>query len=75
MSNTLKVGVIGTGFIGPAHIEASRRTFLAEVVSLADINEEVAREKANQYAVKKYYGDYRDLLQDEGSGSSTHLHS
>ena len=65
MSNTLKVGVIGTGFIGPAHIEASRRTFLAEVVSLADINEEVAREKANQYAVKKYYGDYRDLLQDE----------
>ena len=36
--NRLKVGVIGTGFIGPAHIEALRRTGLADVVALADVN-------------------------------------
>jgi predicted dehydrogenase len=65
MSRLVKVGVIGTGFIGPAHIEAARRTFLAEVIALADINEEVARCKAGQYAVPRCYGDYRELLRDE----------
>lgn len=64
MSPSLKVGVIGTGFIGPIHIEAIRRTFLAEVTSLADINDDVARVKAAQYGVPKHYGDYRDLLKD-----------
>ncbi|NLJ48577.1 MAG: Gfo/Idh/MocA family oxidoreductase [Candidatus Atribacteria bacterium] len=64
MSHSLKVGVIGTGFIGPAHIEAARRTFLAEVVSLADVNDEIARNKAIQYNVKNHYGNYRNLLQD-----------
>jgi predicted dehydrogenase len=62
MSRLVKVGVIGTGFIGPAHIEAARRTFLAEVIALADINEEVARCKAGQYAVPRCYGDYRNFF-------------
>jgi len=62
---TLKVGVIGTGFIGPAHIEAARRTFLAEVVALADINEDVARRKANDLAVERAFGDYRELLRQD----------
>lgn len=65
MTRLVKVGVIGTGFIGPAHIEAARRTFLAEVIGLADINEEVARYKAEQYAVSRCYGDYRELLRDD----------
>lgn len=65
MTRLVKVGVIGTGFIGPAHIEAARRTFLAEVIGLADINEEVARCKAEQYAVSRCYGDYRELLRDD----------
>ncbi|WP_438314883.1 Gfo/Idh/MocA family protein [Candidatus Caldatribacterium sp. SIUC1] len=65
MRRTLKVGVIGTGFIGPAHIEAARRTFLAEVVALADINEDVARCKANDLAVELAFGDYRELLRQD----------
>lgn len=65
MDGSVKVGVIGTGFIGPIHIEAIRRTFLAEVVALADINDEVAQRKAAQYCVPKWYGDYRNLLKDD----------
>jgi len=61
----LNVGVIGTGFIGPVHIEAARRTFLAEVVALADINEDVARRKANDLAVELAFGDYRELLRQD----------
>lgn len=38
----IKVGVIGTGFIGPTHIEAIRRLGFVEVVGLAEHGQEVA---------------------------------
>lgn len=60
--NRLKVGVIGTGFIGPAHIEALRRTGLADVVALADINDEVAKAKAEELSIPTSYGNYKDML-------------
>ncbi len=58
----LKTGIIGTGFIGPAHIEALRRTGLTEVVALADVNEAVAKDKAEELSIPQYYGDYKKLL-------------
>lgn len=61
----IKAAVIGTGFIGPAHIEALRRLGYVDVVALADINLDVARQKAEQLCVDKAYGDYRELLRDE----------
>jgi len=61
----IKVGIIGTGFIGPAHIEALRRLGYVDVVALADINEEVAKQKAELLNVEKYFGDYKKLLDDE----------
>ena len=38
----IKVGVIGTGFIGPVHIEAIRRQGTAEVIALSEVNAELA---------------------------------
>jgi len=58
----IAVGVIGTGFIGPAHVEALRRLPNAEVVALADIDETTARVKAESLGVAQSYGDYRKLL-------------
>jgi len=60
----LKVAVIGTGFIGPAHIEALRRLGNIDVVALADVDEETAKIKAAMLNVENYYGDYRKLLAD-----------
>ena len=60
----VKVGVIGTGFIGPAHIEAMRRLGNIDVVALADVDAQVAREKADALSVAASYGDYRQLLAD-----------
>ncbi|WP_028991343.1 Gfo/Idh/MocA family protein [Thermoanaerobacter thermocopriae] len=60
----IKVGIIGTGFIGPAHIEALRRLGFVEVVAIADVNQEVAKQKAELLNVEKYYGDYKELLKD-----------
>lgn len=62
--NRLKVGVIGTGFIGPEHIEALRRTGLADVVALADISDEIAKAKAEAMSIPVSYGDYKEMLKD-----------
>ncbi|WP_046176743.1 Gfo/Idh/MocA family protein [Domibacillus indicus] len=60
----IKVGVIGTGFIGPTHIEAIRRIGFAEVVAIAGNGQESAEQKAAELGIPKAYGDYRDLLKD-----------
>jgi predicted dehydrogenase len=61
----VKVGVIGTGFIGPAHIEALRRLPGVEVAALADAGDQLARAKADELGVEKSFGDYRDLLKEK----------
>jgi predicted dehydrogenase len=58
----IPVGVIGTGFIGPAHIEALRRLPGVEVVALADVDDATAKAKADGLGVAQSYGDYRRLL-------------
>ncbi|WML58047.1 Gfo/Idh/MocA family oxidoreductase [Neobacillus sp. PS2-9] len=61
----IKVGIIGTGFIGPTHIEAVRRLGFVEVIGLAESNQEAAEKKAAELGIPKAYGDYKDMLQDE----------
>jgi len=58
----INVGVIGTGFIGPAHIEALRRLGTVNVVALADVDEQTAKAKAAALGIERYYGDYREML-------------
>ncbi|MCI0624532.1 MAG: Gfo/Idh/MocA family oxidoreductase [Acidobacteria bacterium] len=68
---TIKVGIIGTGFIGPAHVEALRRLGSVEVVGLAESNPGLAKEKAKLLGIPRFYGDYKDLLKD-GSIEAVH---
>lgn len=60
----IKVGVIGTGFIGPTHIEAVRRLGFVEIIGLATSSYEKAKEKAAELGIPKAYSDYREMLQD-----------
>ncbi|MBN8219040.1 MAG: Gfo/Idh/MocA family oxidoreductase [Spirochaetes bacterium] len=62
----VNVGVIGLGFIGPAHMEALRRTGIVNVAAFSDNNPEVAKKSADQLGVEKYYTDYKELLADPG---------
>ena len=61
----IKVGIIGTGFIGPAHIEALRRLGNIDVVALAECSDEVAKSKAEMLGIENHYGDYRELIKDK----------
>ncbi|MBM4047397.1 MAG: Gfo/Idh/MocA family oxidoreductase [Planctomycetes bacterium] len=61
----IKMGIIGTGFIGPAHVEAARRLGYVDVVAVAEKGDELAKKKAAAMNIPKAYGDYKDLLADK----------
>jgi predicted dehydrogenase len=69
--NKIKVGVVGTGFIGPAHIEALRRLPNVEVAALCEVNIDLARQKAEQLGIERPYV-FEDLLRQEDI-SSIHI--
>ncbi|MEX2593469.1 MAG: Gfo/Idh/MocA family oxidoreductase [Anditalea sp.] len=60
----VKVAVVGTGFIGPAHIEALRRLPNIEVVALCEATLELAREKAKLLGIERAF-IFEDLLKEE----------
>ncbi|MSS70877.1 MAG: Gfo/Idh/MocA family oxidoreductase [Candidatus Latescibacteria bacterium] len=60
----VRLGVIGCGVIGRRHVEAASRSPLIDVVAVADLREEVAREVAGQFGVGRVYGDGDTLLED-----------
>lgn len=57
---SLKAGIIGTGFIGPVHLEALRRLGVP-VSALCDLPDRV-RALAARFGIPQAFGDYRDLL-------------
>lgn len=60
----IKVGVIGTGFMGAAHIEALRRVPGVEVVALASIDTPRAEELADQFGIPWVCADWREVVND-----------
>lgn len=58
----INVGIIGSGFIGPAHIEALRRLGFVQVVALCDGSLSQAQEKALALNVPYAYGSVEELL-------------
>jgi len=56
----LRAGIIGTGFIGPVHLEALRRLGV-RVMALCDLPERV-RAAADRFGIPEAFGDYRQLL-------------
>lgn len=60
----LKAAVVGTGFIGPAHVEALRRLGI-EVLGVAGSSPQRARPKAEALRVPGVYENYEELLGDD----------
>jgi predicted dehydrogenase len=60
---TIGVGVAGTGFIGPAHIEGLRRNGI-NVLGLAERTGEKAQQKAAELGIPRLYGSLDDMLAD-----------
>src|SRR5690348_7861699 len=62
---TIKAGIIGTGFIGPAHVEAARRLGFVEMLGLCEAGEELAKLKASKLGIPKAYGSVEAFLADK----------
>ena len=58
------MGIVGTGFIGPHHIDAVRRLGFVDVVAVAEMNDSLARAKAEALGIPKAYGNYEAMLDD-----------
>jgi predicted dehydrogenase len=63
MSGDIKVGLAGTGFIGPAHLEALRRNNI-KVVGLVEQTYELAQKKAAELGIEKAYQNLEVMLAD-----------
>ncbi len=62
--DTLRVGVIGTGWPGQRHIEAYQKHPNATIVALSDVNTAAAESVRDQYKVEgaRIFGDYQEML-------------
>ena len=58
----LKAAVIGSGFIGSAHVEALKRVHGVDVVALVDISD--AERKAREADVPQGFSDYREMIEE-----------
>jgi myo-inositol 2-dehydrogenase/D-chiro-inositol 1-dehydrogenase len=63
LAQSLKMGLIGAGRIGRLHAEhLTSRIPAAELVMVADVSEEAARQCAERYAIPFFTQDYRAVL-------------
>jgi predicted dehydrogenase len=60
---TIGVGVVGTGFIGPAHVEGLRRLGI-QVLGLAENTREKAQLKAAEMGIPRVYDSFEGMLAD-----------
>lgn len=60
----INVAVVGTGFIGPAHIEALARNGI-HVTGLVENSFELAQKKAAELGIPKAYVSFEDMIADQ----------
>lgn len=64
--NNLKVGVVGCGLISKLrHIPAYKRLKNVEVMAVCDLNEELAKETADEFEIPKYYTETAKMFSEE----------
>jgi predicted dehydrogenase len=60
----ISVAIVGTGFIGPAHLEGLRRHPGVQAVGLVEMTPELAVEKAAALGIPKAYKSFEEMLAD-----------
>jgi predicted dehydrogenase len=62
MAAKVRVGVIGAGAIGPAHLKGYLETPGAELVAVCDLHTGRAKQAAGKFGVPRVFADYRKML-------------
>lgn len=66
MAKKLKVGVIGSGFAGQAHMDGYSKAEDADLIAVCDVGEERAKEAAEKYGIPNVFTDYEEMLKLDG---------
>ncbi len=61
----LKIGIIGAGSVCGYHIDSYKANPNCEIVAIADLNLDIAKEKAEKNGIPSVYSDYKELLADK----------
>jgi predicted dehydrogenase len=65
MRKTVRLGIIGTGAIGAAHLDASSGCTGVEVTAVCDVHARRAQAAAKQHRVPHMFSDHREMLSSE----------
>ena len=65
MKDKVKIGIIGTGFIGEYHIQAWQRLPEAEVAAICDVNQKRLAAMKEEYGIPAAYTSIADMLKNE----------
>jgi len=60
----LKAGVVGTGFMASAHIEAIRQTGMGDIVAISGSSREAVQKGADRFGVERTYDNFMSLIRD-----------
>jgi len=60
----IRIGLVGTGYIGMVHLEILRRLGGVEVTAVADANAELARQAAVKFGIPRVHSDADALIAD-----------
>ncbi|MCF8240337.1 MAG: Gfo/Idh/MocA family oxidoreductase [Melioribacteraceae bacterium] len=61
----IKTAVIGSGFMGSAHVEALQRIGGVEVAAISSNDVDAANEIQDRFSIEKFYEDWHDVMKDE----------
>jgi predicted dehydrogenase len=62
MKEKLRVGVVGVGFAGRAHLDGYKNAEEAELIAVCDVSKERAQESADKYGIPLVFTDYEEML-------------
>ena len=60
----VRLGIIGCGVIGHRHLKATQDSSFIKVTAVADLNEGIARDTAQEFGIDSVYFNAADLLND-----------
>ncbi len=62
---TYRGGLIGCGYFATIHLKAWRSTCGADIVAVCDLDEQRARQAANEFQIANYYHDVDEMISRE----------
>jgi predicted dehydrogenase len=65
MSDKIRVGIIGVGYMGEVHIMGMQGSSRAEVVAISDVNEERLKALQETYGIPRTYTDFYQMFEAE----------